>query len=175
MIDNDYIYELDIDFDIRYLLNLITKYKQDTTLLKHQRLVANDQYLTGIKNKFQILSPIWNFYDFEPNRVLNCHIDSERSCALNIPLTGTLQSSTIFYNLPKLANLDYDDTRKLNWVNGCTDNDKIFEFTLSRPTLIKNSIPHSVKNGPSRRIILSWSITKDISFEEAKDFFKNGI
>ena len=175
MINNDYICELDINFDNRYLLDLVNKYKQSTTLLKHQRLVEADNYLSSIKTKFEILSPIWNFYDFEPNRVLDCHIDSARSCALNIPLTGTIGSSTIFYNLPETANLEYDDTRKLNWVKGCSDNNKVFEFTLTRPTLIKNNVPHSVTNGPSRRIILSWSITKDITFEEAREFFKNAI
>jgi hypothetical protein len=118
---------------------------------------------------------VWNFYDFEPNRTLNCHIDSERSCALNIPLKGTSQSSTMFYNLPIDPALEYDHTRKLNWVNNYNKDDKVFEFTLERPTLINNSIPHSVKNGPSRRIIISWSITKDINFEEAKEFFKNAI
>lgn len=175
MTNNAYICELDINFDIEYLLNLISNYKKDTTLLKHQRLVSADEYLTSLKNKFQILSPVWNFYDFEPNRILNCHIDSERSCALNIPLRGTNQSSTIFYNLPNNANLEYDDTRKLNWIDGCTESDKVFEFTLTRPTLIKNSIPHSVTNGPVRRTIMSWSITKDITFEEATDFFKNAM
>jgi hypothetical protein len=175
MTENNYIFELGINFDVSYLLNLVSNYKKDPSLLKHQRLVENDEYLNSIKNKFQILSPIWNFYDFEPSRTLNCHIDSERSCALNIPLTGTLHSSTMFYNLPINAVLEYDNTRKLNWVNNYNEDDKVFEFTLIQPTLINNSVPHSVKNGPSRRIIISWSITKDITFEQAKEFFKNAI
>jgi hypothetical protein len=173
MINNEYICELSIDFDVEYLLNLINNYKQDLSLLKHQRLVTNDQYLTSIQSKFQILSPIWNFYDFEPNKILGCHIDSERSCALNIPLKGTEQSTTTFYNLPNTVDLEYDDKRKLNWVRDC--NNKVFEFTLTRPTLIKNSVPHSVINGPARRIIMSWSITKGITFEEAREFFKNEV
>lgn len=171
MINNEYAYEIDFDFDLGYLEKLITNSIKNTDLKRHQRLVANDAYLNSLKEKFPLLSSLWNFYNIVPFYHLQPHIDSARNCALNIPIIGTKGSTTIFYKTkPDLA-LRYDKDRVLNWVDD--DLEKVFEFELTKPTLIKNDIPHAVVNGPFKRMILSWSISLDYSFEEAKEFFQN--
>ena len=171
MINNDYAYELDFDFDLVYLENLILTFvKKNKDLKRHQRLVSEDPYLNSVKEKFPLLSSIWNYYDILPYARLAPHIDARRSCALNIPIRGTEGSSTLFYKPTADLNLRYDNERVLNWVN--SDLEKVFEFELVKPTLIRNDVPHAVINGSSRRIILSWSIVINYSFDEAKEFFQ---
>lgn len=172
MINNEYAYEVDFDFDLDYLENLIVTWTKKTKELKrHQRLVEEDQYLNSIKEKFPLLSSIWNYYDIFPFAVLEPHIDARRYCALNIPIRGTTGSKTSFYKLINDPKLRYDSDRVLNWVDSGLE--KVYEFELNKPTLIKNDIPHSVVNGPTRRIILSWSISIDYTFEEAKKIFES--
>jgi len=172
MIDNEYAYEIDFNFDLIYLENLVLSWaKKNKELKRHQRLVEEDTYLNSIKEKFPLLSSIWNYYDIFPFSVLEPHIDAKRYCALNIPIRGTAGSTTSFYKLKGESKLRYDNDRVLNWVD--SDIEKVYEFELTKPTLIKNDIPHSVVNGPTRRIILSWSISIDYTFEEAKKIFKD--
>lgn len=172
MINNDYVYEIGYDFDIAYLEKLILSYASKSKDLKrHQRLVGDDAYLHSLKEKFPLLSSIWNYYDMFPFSNLFPHIDTKRFCALNIPVKGTTSSVTSFYKLTADPKLRYDSDRVLNWVD--SDLEKVYEFELTRPTLIKNDVPHSVVNGPHRRIILSWSVSTDFKFDEAKNFFQS--
>lgn len=172
MINNEYAYEINYNFDLDYLENLILTFvKKNKELKRHQRLVTEDPYLKSINEKFPLLSSIWNYYDILPNYKLPAHIDAKRSCALNIPIRGTTGSSTIFYKPTDDLKLRYDNNRVLDWVDSGLE--KVFEFELVKPTLIKNDVPHAVTNGPNRRIILSWSIVIDYSFEEAKQIFQS--
>lgn len=171
MIDNEFIFETGLTFDSAYLLDLVTRSITYKNTKQHQRLVKDDPYLDSIKQQIPVLSSIWNFYKIEPYAGIPVHVDAQRNCALNIPLQGTDQSLTSFYKSVGPENLVYDSTKVLHWAKH--DLEKIFEFSLTQPTLIKNNVPHGVINGPHRRIILSWSINLDLSFEQAKLIFKD--
>lgn len=171
MIDNEFIFETEYTFNTVYLLDLVKQSIAHKNTKQHQRLVKDDLYLTSIRQQLPILSSIWNFYKIEPYADIPVHIDAQRNCAFNIPLQGTDQSATAFYESVGPENLVYDPTRVLHWAKH--DLEKVFEFSLSQPTLIKNDVPHGVINGPHQRIILSWSINKDFTFEQAKIIIKN--
>jgi hypothetical protein len=171
MIDNEFILETSLKFDIPYLLNLVTCSIKHKDIKRHQRLVNDDPYLSYINSQIPELAARWNFYNLAPYANIPAHVDALRNCALNIPLQGTVDSKTLFYKPVNSENLVYDDEKVLHWAK--TDLEKAYEFSLLTPTLIKNDIPHSVTNGPHRRIILSWSINIDISFEQARLLFKD--
>lgn len=171
MIDNNFVLETSLKFDTSYLLNLVNRAIQHRDIKRHQRLVIDDPYLNSIKQQFPILSSKWNFYNLEPHVNIPPHVDALRNCALNIPLQGTADSKTLFYKSVSSENLVHNDEKALYWAKN--DLEKMYEFSLLNPTLIKNDIPHSVTNGPHRRIILSWSINLDTSFEQAKLIFKD--
>lgn len=173
MLSNDFIHELDIEFDTNYLLSLVEKTKKEDQLKAHQRLVSNDPYLTSIKEKYPFLSSIWNYYDFVPFRALAPHIDTKRRAALNIPLTGTAGSKTFFYDINKVTTRTYDTAKVLDWID--TDLEPVFSFELSRPTIINNSLPHSVSNGKYRRVILSWSILSEYDLKYIKSLIHDPI
>lgn len=164
---NSYIYELDLDLNIEYLKEMVLDNLVDGNLKSaaHHRLVKDDAYLTEIKNQFPFLSPIFNLYQFPAGIGLPVHIDGNRFCAINIPLYNTENSSTIFYDIDDNAQLEYDERLILTRVKGSLT--ETFRFTLTRPTLINNSKPHSVINtGSETRIIISWSVLKPMTFEE---------
>lgn len=174
MIDNEYVCELNLDLDYSILRQLATEAKIEDSLLKHQRRVEHYTYLKAIKSKYPILGNLWNIYTFSPNTGLDTHIDIGRSVTLNIPLEGTEDSITRFYNFPDCGILNYKKSRvperALDTVNSeCTE---VFNFTLLKPAIIKTSVPHSVLAGSTYRKIISWSIP-EMSFEDAKSYFKS--
>jgi hypothetical protein len=163
---NNFICELDLKLDINYLKEMVLE-KQDANfkLAPHHRLVKNDSYLTKIKNQFPFLSPIFNVYKFPSGKGLPVHIDGDRFCSINIPIYNTENSNTIFYDMDNNSRLEYDEQRILHYVKGSAT--EAFRFTLTRPTLINNTKPHSVMNNSlDTRIIISWSILKPMTFEE---------
>jgi hypothetical protein len=171
MIDNEYVFETTFEFDLPYLEKLVSNSIKANSIKKHQRLVSQDPYLKSIKEKLPFLSPIWNFYDIFPSMHLPPHIDAARTCALNIPLRGTVGSSTIFYKPSSELKLRYDEGRVLDWVD--SDLEEAFKFELTVPSLIRNNLPHAVVNGPNKRLILSWSVSTDYTFAQAKEIIKN--
>lgn len=171
MIQNNYIHELDLDLDIDYLKKLVDRDKPLDGTFKHHRIVANDSYLTEVKNKFPFLSPIFNIYKFEPGKIVKTHIDGDRFCAINIPIYNTEESYTVFYNKDDNLELEYDEQRILHYVKGCPT--EAFRFTITKPTLINTTVPHGVVNfGKNTRIIMSWSVLKPLTFEKVKDTLK---
>lgn len=172
MIDNKYAYETTLELDKEYLIELTKRYTSGD-LKNHQRKVDLDPYLKSIREQFPILSPVWNVYDFIGNWILPTHIDAKRQAAFNIPLIGGEFSNTCFYVETGHNERKYDDKKVVYWINENIKED--FKFTLTRPTLIDNSVPHSVINGPSRRLIISWSTIDGVSFEEAKEYFKQRL
>lgn len=171
MTDNEFILETGLTFDTAYLLDLITRSVKHKDIKQHQRLVKDDPYLSYINTQIPVLASRWNFYNLAPYAIIPAHVDALRTCALNIPLQGTIDSKTSYYKSVDPAHLVYDSEKVLHWAK--TDLEQIYEFSLIKPTLIKNDIPHGVVNGPHRRIILSWSISIDVPFEQAKLFFKD--
>lgn len=164
---NQFICENILNLDIQYLKSMIDNDEQSIGPHKHHRAVKDDPYLTELKNQFPFLSPIFNVYKFSPGRGLPVHIDGARFCAINIPIYNTENASTIFYDIDdNNTQLEYDEQRILHYVKGTVT--EVFRFTLTQPTLINNTKPHSVtNNGTDTRIIISWSILKPMTFEES--------
>lgn len=171
---NQFIFENILNLDIQYLKSMIDKDERHVGLHKHHRAVKDDPYLTELKNQFPFLSPIFNVYKFSSGNGLPVHIDGARFCAINIPIYNTENSSTVFYDIDDKARLEYDEQRILHYVKGPVT--EAFRFTLTQPTLINNTKPHSVTNtGTDTRIIISWSILKPMTFDQCVSFFSMSV
>lgn len=173
MIDNDFAYELTIDLDMPYLAGLVKRLQKATKegLAGHQRIVSEDPYLTSIKERFPFLSPYFNIYQTRPDNNIVLHIDAKRNCAFNIPIANTQESSTAFYKFEEDPILEYNERFVYNEVKSKVS--EVFKFTLTRPTLINNTVPHDVKHwGTANREIISWSVEQGMLYEQAKDLFK---
>jgi hypothetical protein len=173
MIDNDFIYELTIDLDLEKITELVKKiqFNKMPDMAGHHRLVKNDPYMSSLKDRFPFLSPIFNIYTTRPFGQIPLHIDAKRSCAFNIPIEYTEESETIFYGLVGDPVLQYNPQNVFYFVNSSVK--ELFRFSLVRPVLINNSGPHKVLNhSKNHRVILSWSVHEDYTFEQAKELFK---
>lgn len=172
MISNDFIHELDIDFDLDYIRKLIYRPNPDNGMMPHQRLVSEDPYMASIKEKFPFLSSLYNIYIIHPGGEIPLHIDAKRDCAINIPIDNTENSSTIFWKLVGTPETEYVEKRVYHLVKSLSE--ETFRFTLLKPTVINNSLPHSVTNfGNKIRVIVSWSVGKGWDFDYVKNYFKN--
>jgi hypothetical protein len=171
MIRNDFIHETDLQLNIEYLKQLVDRREEKISgLLDYHRLVKNDPYLSSLKERFSFLSPVFNVYKFEPGKVLDVHVDADRFCTLNIPISNTVDSTTVFYELPEKSNLEYNEKRILYTVKSPVK--ESFRFTLTKPTLVNTSFPHSVTHyGKETRIIISWSVLKPMTFADVRDNF----
>lgn len=171
MIRNNFIYELSIDLDIEYITKLVFKKQKETISGKasHHRLVSDDPYMSSLLNKYPLLSPVYNIYNLPPYLKIPLHIDTDRSCAFNIPIQGTENTHTIFYNGDNIK-LEYDSNRIYDLVKSPVT--EVFRNTLIRPLLINNTIPHEVTNDKdTMRITLSWSLQKGVTFQQAIECF----
>ena len=172
MINNDYICQLNLDINIEYLKNMVLTVpaKLIPGGASHHREVILDPYLISLKEKYPFLSPIYNVYNYPGYSKLPPHIDSSRNCALNIPILNTENSDTIFYKLVEPVTHKYVAEKRRNEITSLLE--ESFKFSLTTPTLVNNSIPHSMTNNSSdRRIIISWSIDETIDFITAKTLF----
>jgi hypothetical protein len=171
MIDNEYVFELDVLFDTDKLISIINNLKPNGHR-PHQHRAADYEYTKQLYHKHRkILGSIWNFYLLKPHTGFTIHIDAGRKTALNIPLYGHQGSYTSFYEMPK-DQLVYNE-KVIGYEFSDTVN-KTFEFTLTRPSFIRVSAPHSVMSGNYPRLILSWGLT--VEFEEARSYFiKHGL
>jgi hypothetical protein len=176
MLDNQFVYELPADFvHLPYLKLLVKKmqFERVQGLAGHHRLSSSDVYLSELRSKFPILSEIFNIYTLEPGVGLPIHTDQNRQCALNIPIHGTEQSITSFYSsLDNVMESAYNSKLIVNEITSPVV--PIFSYTLLRPSLIDNSVPHSVQVlGKTPRVTISWSIVPGVSFEQARQAFKD--
>jgi hypothetical protein len=166
--NNDYICELKIKFD------LTTLSEQVDGIKPHQRLVKDSPSLTAMRTQFPFLGSMYNIYVFPPKTGLPAHIDSFRQCAINIPISNTLESITSFYKLQDPVNLEHVEDRAYDKV--LSNITEIFKFTLACPTLINNKIAHSViNNSDNPRVVLSWGLNSDIDFITARGLLNDYI
>jgi len=173
MIDNDFVYHTCIDLDLDYLKKMVSVQKHIVTggLAGHQRYVNTDEYLSSIRNKLPFLSPIFNIYSTRPRVGIVLHTDAKRKCAFNIPIANTNSSTTSFYEYAEEPVLTYNEKNVYYEIKSKVN--EMFNFSLTQPALINNSSPHAVKNwGDEDRVIISWSMDENITFSEAKEFFK---
>lgn len=176
MINNEYIYQPNIDLDLDYIKKLVSQkqFKSQNGLAGHQRMVKDDEYMTSIRNRFPFLSRMYNIYTVFGKGGIPMHVDAARDCAFNIPIMNTEQSETIFYNYAEEPVLEYNKERIYNLVKSPVK--EVFRFSLTRPTLIDNAIPHEViNNSIATRVILSWSVNKEYSFTQAREMFEKII
>lgn len=174
MESTDCIFEPDIDLDLDKIKNVVfeSQFSSDKTLdAEHHRIVSNYPYLKEIQTQYPFLSNTYNIYTLPGMRMIPLHVDAQRSAAFNIPIKNTKDSETIFYKYTEDPILEYDSKNIFNRIK--SDVKEVFRFTLLKPTLIKNSIPHMViNNSIEPRIILSWSVNKEYTFEYARDKFQ---
>jgi hypothetical protein len=168
-INNDYVYELIDNFDTTYLKEIIHKMKTNYALLPHQNLVDHDSYLSSIRKKYPFLSSLFNVYQTAPGRSIPLHIDSKRNCALNIPIMNTECSYTIFYKFKEDTDIELKHVPERVYDLIESPVEETFKFTLNKPSLVNNSVPHKMLNfGDKTRIIISWSVQEQYSFEDIK-------
>lgn len=130
----------------------------------HRRTIDNEPYMLQMRETYPWLSRSYHIY--KPQKQMRLHVDSNRSCAINIPVRCD-NSETIVYEWINKSLGSYDDKRKLFDVNE-SDVREVFRFTLSEPVLFNTTMPHKVEvTGPNRRISISWNVNG--SFEEIKN------
>lgn len=174
MIRNKHIYELDIDLDMKYVADLVMKKQHESIAgrAKHHRMVRDDSYMISIKDRYPLLSDVYNIYVMPAYTEIPLHIDAGRSCAFNIPIQGTEGTNTIFYEEAGPLISEYDDKRIYNLVKSPVN--EVFSNTLLKPLLINNTTPHEVVNNKDTvRIILSWSLMKGVTFKQAIECFNS--
>jgi len=176
MIKNKFVYELDIDLDMEYITNLVMNKQNESVKGRagHHRMVKDDPYMASLLNRYPLLSPVYNIYPMPPHIGIPLHIDTDRSCALNIPIEGTENTHTIFYSAGEDIVLEHDSKRIYDLVKSPVN--EVYRHTLIRPLLINNTTPHEVTNNKnSKRITISWSFQKGVTFEQAIRCFNEPV
>lgn len=173
MIDNNYIYEINpdqIELDMDYFSTLGLRLDKELEISKMRLDASEDSYTQFLYQKYPCLSPIINFYKFPSNWTLEMHVDSNRQCALNIPVKNTKDTDTVFYDFVEEPILEHNLIKKVHFVKSKVV--ESFRFSMTNPVLINVTNPHSVINSTQDyRISISWSMKPDITFEQAKSIF----
>lgn len=164
LIDNDYVKELPVLLNINELKDIVDKAYGSSK--NHQYMVMDYPYLQRIQKAIPILGWRWNIYKFPPHKGLGVHVDARRKACINIPIRGFDTSVTSFYREQSNMATVYDPVKVLYNVQDSLE--EVFRFTLRRPTLIRNTVPHSAYAGDEERVIISWGLRDDIGFFEAK-------
>lgn len=172
MIDNKHIYEINLnrlDLDIDYLCALVLRLHQGVSKLRIEAI--EDPYTQLLYLKYPCLSPVINIYRIPANWTLEMHVDSNRQCALNIPVRNTENTDTIFYDFVEEPILEHDSIKKVYFVKSKVI--ESFRFSMNTPVLINTvNSPHAVVNPTDDfRISMSWSMKPDVTFEQAKSNF----
>lgn len=166
MIDNDYVFEVNIEFDINEFELIINNLKL-SGLRAHQQKAEDYEYTNQVYQKHhKVLGNIWNYYLLKPNTGFPIHIDARRTAALNIPIYGSTGSVTKFYEMPDEELIYNDRLIAYQFQNNVEEK---FEFTLTKPSVIRVNVPHSVMAGNEHRLIISWGLNTDLP--NAKQYF----
>ncbi len=166
-----YIFKPKIDLDLSKLKDIVFRNidKFQPNLATHQRYVKDEPYLVELREKYPFLSQLYNIYPTPPSYVVPIHICPERGCALNIPIQYTEDSYTVFYE-SKNSN-DIKMTYSVPRIYHIIESEmvEVFRYTLTEPVIMNTLLPHGVFGGPeTTRIIMSWSITTDYTYEKIR-------
>ena len=159
-----------MNLDLDKIKEIVLRRLRDTIpgMATHHRRAEDEPYLIELRNQFSFLGPIYNIYRTSAGYVTPIHICPGRSCALNIPISYTEDSHTVFYEIPEDANPQYNKTRIYQVIN--TDAVEVFRYTLTEPVIMNTLLPHGVFGGKSReRIIMSWSIPFEYSYDQLRE------
>lgn len=132
--------------------------------------VSDYSYLKSIHSKYPFFNTEISLFCVEGHKSdankWPIHIDAGRRSALNIPIVNCgVHSTTRFYDQPSpfRNRLEPIPQYQIAIVHGNLN--LIDEFSLTSPTIIDTSIPHSViNNGSGHRVIMSWGSM--LSFNE---------
>lgn len=167
-INNQYAFTPSIDLNLDLIKKIIFKdlYVKEQGMASHHRFVEKHEYLLSLRKKYPFLSDVYNIYSTRQSIPTPIHVDKNRSCALNIPILNTDRSSTIFYQADVNG---YEDIPERVYYLIKSEPNEVFRFTIDRPTLINTKVPHGVLgSGDKTRIIMSWSIFPEYSFDDVK-------
>ena len=167
--NNQYIFTPKIDLDLNLIKQIVyrrlNRFIPNTAT--HHRLVKDEPYLVSLKNKYPFFSDIYNIYPTRPSYVTPIHICPNRSCALNIPIQYTEDSYTTFYEIDESTEISYNEERIYDVIESGAK--EVFQYTLTEPVIMNTLLPHGVVGGPKNtRIIMSWSITFDVTYEQLR-------
>lgn len=174
MIDNVYIQELILPLDNRKLQAVISnhQYNERSDLVSHQRIVHDDSYMTILHKQFPWMGEIFNIYTQKNGQGFPVHIDAKRTCAVNIPIYGVLNSHTIFYEPLEPIVKELSEDARGYFVRSLIE--ESFRFTLAYPTIVNTTAIHSVSVDPTvDRVIISWGST--LNFDDTKKMFNTGL
>jgi hypothetical protein len=137
-----------------------------------QFMISEHPYLVDMAKKYPFLDQnIFNMYIKPYRDFTSIHIDIRRRCALNIPVEHTEKSETIFYKPIEPLRLERLEVTGIDKVLSKVE--EVYRFSLSRPTLINTSIPHTVETfSEEPRIIISWTAIGNVSFEVIRAKFE---
>ena len=171
LISNEFITELDIPLDYDILLEIAKSIVSTDKPKSHQHKVEEYEYFKLLKSKISIFSSKWNFYYYPPHSGLLPHIDARRKATLNIPISGAEESTITYYKCEdKILDTTFVPEQVLYNINN-NNLKPIYSFKLIHPTLIRTDIPHSVIAGDIERTIISWSMSPDVTYEQARSYF----
>lgn len=168
--NNKYIYYPNLDFDLEKIKEIVFRNdrKRYKDLATHQHRIKEEPYLIELQEKYPFLSNIYNIYSTAPGYRTPIHICPNRGCAINIPISYTEDSHTIFYEIKDNAKLMHIKERIYDVIRE-EDATEVFRYTLDRPTLMNTQLPHGVIGGPlKKRTIMSWSINLDSDYETTR-------
>lgn len=170
--NNQYIFypKMNIDIDKMRLVVMRNLNKPIFGLASHHRKVEDEPYLVEFREQYPFFSEIYNIFPTPAGYKVPIHLDHSRPCALNIPIDYTADSHTIFYDVGDSPSFQRIHERVYDTVT--SEATEVFRFTLTQPVIMNTSIPHGVIGGPKRaRIILSWSVSMDTSYEELRKLY----
>jgi len=173
--NNKYIYYPSINFDMVKIRDIISRNlnAEITGFATHQRKIETEPYLLTLQEQYPFFSNLYNIYTTPPGYRTPIHICPGRGCAVNIPITYTEDSHTIFYEIKDSAKTTHIEERIYEVIKE-EDAVEIFRYTLDRPTLMNTQLPHGVIGGPSKsRTIMSWSINLDWNYEKTKIYLES--
>jgi len=175
--DNQYIFSVPNSlFDFERLQEIALRNLNDVQegLAFHQRRTETEPYLLELRERYPFLSPLYNISTAPAGYVVPIHFESNRNCAINVPVSYMEDSFTSFYEPLEPINSEFIPFKVYHEVK--TKVKKVFSYTMTHPVLINNTLPHDVVGGPLKdRTILSWSISPKFRFEEIKEILKDAI
>jgi hypothetical protein len=169
--NNQYIFYPSIPFDVEQIRDIVSRRLHETLpgYPTHHRKVADEPYLVELQKLYPFFIDIYSIYNTTPRRAVPIHTDSGRKCAVNIPISYTEDSHTIFYKIKEDIEITRIPERVYDVIKEEDVIEEVFRFTLDRPTLLNTRVPHNAIGGPLRnRIIMSWSVSLDYDYDTTK-------
>lgn len=143
------------------------------------------KFINNLLKHFKYEPLLYRFYVTPANKQLNPHIDGGDGSlrvpmTLNLPILGTENTETLWYDSSDETNYRYLSTVNHNYTRGITTKNhkrlvEIQKLTVNKPYFIKTDIFHAVKNhNDNTRIMLTvrWiddNFTKGFEFTEPND------